>query len=70
MTDRETKLEDIRKNPRRHRHTYDGLVACCTIGGAISMQLVGAHQKHVDLGTNGGIRCDVTEGACACGAWH
>lgn len=22
------------------------------------------------LGYNGGIACDVTEGPCACGAWH
>jgi len=36
----------------------------------VDLSIMEAHRKHVDLGTNGGVRCDVTEGPCACGGWH
>lgn len=37
---------------------------------AIDLEVFDAHQRYVDLGTNGGVRCDVVRGACACGGWH
>ena len=67
---RRDKLEDIRKNPKQHHHTYNELVICSTVDGRLDLGIATAHQRYASLGTNGGIRCDVTEGACACGAWH
>lgn len=64
------KLQDIRNHPELHRHSYEALVACCFHGGALDSRLMEAHEKHSNLGTNGGVRCDVTSGPCACGAWH
>lgn len=63
-------LKDIIDHPERHRHTFNELTACCMIDGAVDLSLIEAHSQHVDLGTNGGVRCDTTEGPCACGAWH
>ena len=62
-----TRLQDIHKHPERHRHTFGGLDACSTIDGSIYLHLMGAHPA---LGYNGGQKCDVTSGPCACGAWH
>ena len=67
---REEVLEDIKQHPERHRHDLNGLTACYMIGGAVDISLMDVHSQYVDLGTNGGIRCDVVKGPCACGAWH
>ena len=40
------------------------------INGCLDLRLMEAHSQYVDMGTNGGVQCDVTEGPCACGAWH
>lgn len=66
----EERLEDIRMHPEKHRHTFDELMACSTVGNTLVSRLMVTHQIHARLGTNGGIRCDVVKGACACGAWH
>ncbi len=66
----ESVLKDIQEHPDNHRHTCDELITCCSIDGAISFYLMDAHALYVDLGTNGGVRCDVVEGPCACGGWH
>lgn len=63
------RLEDIKAHPDRHRHTFSGLTACCTIDGVLVLQLQEAHE-HVGCGMNGGRQCDVVSGPCACGAWH
>lgn len=67
---RENVLEDIRVHPENHRHNFSELQACCTIGGAVDVGLVDAHQEYAPVGRNGGRACDVTSGPCACGAWH
>lgn len=64
------RLADVREHPERHLHDFEGLQSCCLVDGAISLQLMDAHAAHIDLGRNGGTRCDVIEGPCACGAWH
>ncbi|MHA1469123.1 MAG: hypothetical protein ACTSSP_01030 [Candidatus Asgardarchaeia archaeon] len=45
-------------------------MACCYVDGALDFGLVDAHSQYVDLGSNGGVRCDTIDGPCACGAWH
>ena len=68
---REELIKDIREHPERHRHSFSGLQACCMqASGALDLMLMELHGRYVNLGTNGGIRCDVTDGPCACGAWH
>lgn len=67
---REAKLKEIKTHPERHRHTFEELQRCCFQDGALDMQLMGAHEMHAAVGTNGGRSCDVTSGPCACGAWH
>jgi len=62
------KLADIKANPQNHRHNFDALTKCCMINGAISLDLMDAHQGL--LGYNGGVACDVLTGPCACGATH
>lgn len=69
-TKTEARLKDIKDHPERHRHDFGGLQVCCMVDGALDMMLMEAHGQYVDLGTNGGTRCDVTSGPCACGAWH
>ncbi len=66
--DRDARVRDIHDHPERHRHNYSGLLACCTINGVIDLALIEAHGAL--LGRNGGVACDVTQGPCACGAWH
>lgn len=67
----EKKIADIKKHPENHKHSFGELQACCTTEeGAIDLSIMDAHSEYVDLGTNGGVRCDTTEGPCACGAWH
>jgi hypothetical protein len=67
---REERLKDIREHPGRHRHDFGGLQRCCMIDGALDTGLMEAHERYANLGRNGGIRCDVVSGPCACGAWH
>lgn len=63
----EEKLREIKERPELHRHKdMNDLTACCvTKDGAISIALLEAHE-----GTQGGRRCDVATGPCACGGWH
>lgn len=63
-----TILEDIKTNPSQHKHSFDELQKCCMIGGALDLIVMEAHEGL--LGYNGGVACDVTEGPCACGAFH
>jgi hypothetical protein len=67
---REEKLMEVKEHPERHRHTFEELTRCCMHGDALDLQLMDAHEKHASLGTNGGRRCDVSRGPCACGSWH
>jgi len=69
MTHQE-RLEDIAKRPEAHKHVFETLQICCMEDGALDLQLLDAHAAHVDMGSNGGVRCDVRSGPCACGAWH
>ena len=64
------KVEDIRNNPERHMHSSDELRACCTYDGGVDFSILDAHSKYVDLGSNGGVKCDAIDGPCSCGAWH
>lgn len=64
------KITHIAEHPSDHVHEYLELIECCTINGAIDTSLIEVHSKFVDLGSNGGIKCDSIEGPCACGAWH
>ena len=63
-------LEDIKAHPENHIHNIDGLMACSMINGAIDSGLLDCHSQYVDLGNNGGVRCDVIEGPCSCSGWH
>lgn len=67
---RNQKIEDIKNHPERHKHDFEGLQQCCMVDGALDCQIMDLHSQYVDMGTNGGTRCDVTKGPCACGAWH
>lgn len=64
------KLLDIQQQPQLHKHTFEGLKRCCTIGTAIDGGLVQAHAQYVDLGSKDGVRCDTLSGPCVCGTWH
>ncbi len=64
------RLIDIKARPELHRHTFAELQTCCTLGGVVHVGLLDAHAKYAPTGNNGGKRCDVIQGACACGAWH
>jgi len=69
MNAMEERLQDIRKNPDKHRHIdLNDLTRCCITDGAINTLLMEAHEGLT--GTNGGRGCDVLSGPCACGAWH
>ena len=72
-------LADLQQYPERHIHIdLAGLTSCCTIDcvdgqrsiRAVDAELVEAHSHYVDMGSNGGRRCDVVSGPCSCGAWH
>lgn len=67
---REEKIEDIKMHPEDHHHSFDALTRCCVVDGAVDLSIMQAHQDYAPAGTNGGVRCDVTEGPCACGGWH
>ncbi len=63
-------VEDIKAHPDQHKHTNYELFQCCFIDGALDLSVMDAHSQFVDLGSNGGIKCDVVSGPCSCGAWH
>ncbi len=67
---REVVLKDIREHPEQHHHDFGGLAACCMINGVLDTSLMEVHSEYANFGTNGGVRCDVSSGPCACGAWH
>jgi hypothetical protein len=67
---REEKLKDILEHPDKHFHSFDDLTACCMDQGALDLALMDVHPKIIGSGGSGGSTCDVTEGPCACGAWH
>jgi len=69
MTKSEERLKDIREHPENHRHDFNGLQNCAFIDGAIDASVMQAHEGLIGH-TNGGRRCDVSTGPCACGAWH
>jgi len=64
------RIDDIKKHPELHHHTFEGLQRCCMTGRVLDTALVEAHSVYASLGMNGGQRCDVVSGPCACGAWH
>ena len=66
----EEKLEDIKKNPEKHKHDLNGLLMCCCVNGVVGALLIGARELYAGLGRNGGRRCDVAKGPCSCGTWH
>ena len=67
---KQTVLDDIKNHPENHIHCFDGVMDCSIFNGAIDSEVLNAHSKHIDFGTNGGTHCDVILGPCACGAWH
>lgn len=58
-------IRDLAEAPQDHRHTWEELQRCCTVEGALSMQLIDAH-----TGFGNGPQCDVIQGKCGCGALH
>lgn len=65
----EVKLHDIRQHPEHHRHDFIHLCNCCTVHGMRQPILMDAHERAIGK-SNAGRPCDVTQGPCACGAWH
>jgi len=61
---------DIKEHPENHRHDFIGLQSCCLVDGVMVLHLMDLHSEYASFGTNGGVRCDVSSGPCACGAWH
>lgn len=70
MSTFDERIADIKEHPERHRHDFADLQRCCMDGGALNTALLQAHQDYAPVGTNGGVRCDVTSGPCSCGGWH
>ena len=68
--DKQSVLEDIKNHPENHIHDFDGVSACSVLDNIIDLEILDAHSKYIDFGSNGGVRCDVLLGPCACGAWH
>jgi len=58
-------LDDIKANPEKHKHDFDGLLACCFVDGALDVTLIDAHERRTASG-----RHDVVQGPCSCGGWH
>ncbi len=50
------KIENIKKYPEEHKHSFEELQSCCTFNGVIDIKVMDAHSQYVDLGTNGGVR--------------
>lgn len=67
---KQERLQNILNNPLDHKHSYKELIHCCMVDGAVDIELIEAHSIGLDMGSNGGVRCDVTSGPCCCGAWH
>ncbi len=65
---RPARIEDIRLNPSKHLHDFDGLFLCSTIDNAVDSYLVDLHMEC--FAAVGRPRCDVVDGPCACGAYH
>ncbi len=62
---------ELQEHPDRHRHAeLAGIIACAMVDGSVSLLRFDAHSRVVDMGSNGGVRCDVRRGPCSCGAWH
>ena len=71
MTEYDLKLLDLMAHPERHHHeTLFDIRDCCTIDGNVDLQLFDQHSQYANMGTNGGVQCDVRRGPCSCGAWH
>jgi hypothetical protein len=69
MNDHDRILKEIKETPDNHRHEdLNALTSCCMINGAIDLAVMQAHEGL--CGENGGVKCDVRSGPCACGAWH
>lgn len=68
LTEVEKRLKDIKENPERHQHTFEGLLRCSMVGAVLDSRLFDAHLGTVPQRNPGG--CDVTSGPCSCGAWH
>ncbi len=72
----ESVLQEMLMYPERHIHVdMNDLTACCILvdangEAAVDLALLDAHSEHIDMGSNGGRRCDVVNGPCACGATH
>ena len=64
------KEKDIKEHPENHLHDYNELLSCCIFNGALDLSIMDLHSQYIDLGTNGGTKCDVIDGPCSCGAWH
>lgn len=58
---REEKLKHIQEHPEQHLHSFEDLMFCCLVNGALDLSVQQAHEQG---------RCDVTDGPCSCGAWH
>lgn len=76
-TEYQRKMRELKEFPENHLHKdLNELHACCMItpgdGGtpALDLSLIQAHSDYCAVGFNGGSRCDVLDGPCACGAWH
>jgi hypothetical protein len=67
---RDEKLKHIKERPELHQHDFGELQRCCFVDGALDLSVMEAHSEYVNMGSNGGTRCDVRRGPCACGAWH
>lgn len=64
------KIKDIKSHPEKHKHSFIELQACCIFEGAIDLFIMDAHSRYIDLGSNGGTKCDTTSGPCSCGGYH
>ena len=58
------RMQDIQSHPEKHKHDFNGYMI-----EAFDLSLLEAHKK-LNIGMNGGERCDVVKGPCACGVWH
>lgn len=66
---REELFADIADHPEKHRHSFEDLYRCSTVNGSLDCGVLIAH-KSVGIGEHAGVKCDVIEGPCSCGASH
>lgn len=52
MTAREAQILDIKNNPEKHKHDFNGLQRCCFVNGAMDLGLMDAHGEYASLGTH------------------